>query len=109
MTRLTDFLVPAEPANRHRHADPPNLWLGVLAGSLAIHLLLALSLRWWSLRVAIAQPESSDVPIELVDVDPEATASSSTTAAPATTTTQAPAAATAAANNETATLEPGVT
>jgi TonB family protein len=109
MTRLTDFLVPAEPANRHRHADPPNLWLGVLAGSLAIHLLLAFSLRWWSLRVAIAQPESSNIPIELVDVDPEATASSSTTAAPATTTAQAPATATAAANNEAATLETGVT
>lgn len=114
MTRLTDSTDQTESADYRRHIDPPHLWLAVIAGSLAIHLLLALTLRWWSIRVAIAQPSESGVtPVELVEVGPEAISEAASpddlVATAPEATAQDSATASTPADNATAELEPGVT
>ncbi|MCY7276953.1 MAG: hypothetical protein LH702_25295 [Phormidesmis sp. CAN_BIN44] len=54
-----------------RHNDPPNLWLAVLAGSLAVHLLLLLSGRLFLFRVNSQKSAGVAAPIELVDISPK--------------------------------------
>nr|WP_290221534.1 hypothetical protein [Trichocoleus desertorum] len=72
MTRFIDSTPQTESANWRRHVDPPRLWWMTISGSVLLHLLLALTLRWWSLQAAIAQSSAaSSVPIELIDLAPE--------------------------------------
>ncbi len=61
-----------------RHADPPNLWLAVLAGSLVVHLLLLLSGRLFLFRVTSPKPAGVAAPIELVDISPKSSVKRST-------------------------------
>ncbi|MBD2098611.1 hypothetical protein H6F90_26465 [Trichocoleus sp. FACHB-591] len=111
MTPLIDPSAQTQSADWRRHADPPNLWLAVLSGSIVIHVLLALTLRWWSIRVAIAQSSNaSSAPIEVVDIAPE-TASIEAEAAPTAPIAPDPVTDSAPpqADDGVAVLEPGVT
>ncbi|MBD1858877.1 MULTISPECIES: hypothetical protein [Leptolyngbya] len=59
--------------SRSRSQESPMLWLSVLAGSLALHLVLLLVGRWY-----LSQPASgkaggdSQAPLEFVEIDPNA-------------------------------------
>ena len=100
-----------EPVNWRRHVDPPRLWWVAIAGSVVAHLLLALTLRWWSLQAAIAQsPAASSVPIELIDLAPETATSDDLASAPTATSAQDPTSAEPTqASDEASASEPGVT
>ncbi|MEP0868402.1 TonB family protein [Trichocoleus desertorum AS-A10] len=111
MTPLIDPSAQNQSADWRRHADPPNLWLAVLSGSIVIHVLLALTLRW-SIRVAIAQPSNaSSAPIEVVDIAPETASIEAEAAAPTAPIAQDPVTDSAPpqADDGVAVLEPGVT
>ncbi|MBD1861994.1 MULTISPECIES: hypothetical protein [Trichocoleus] len=112
MTPLIDPSAQNQSADWRRHADPPNLWLAVLSGSIVIHVLLALTLRWWSIRVAIAQPSNvSSAPIEVVDIAPETASIEAEATAPSASIAQDPVTDSAPpqADDGVAVLEPGVT
>lgn len=56
------------PGSLRRQPNSTNFWLAVLSGSLAVHLLLLLSGRWFLVRMSPAKPGGTATPIELVDV-----------------------------------------
>jgi hypothetical protein len=76
-----------------------------------VHLLLALTLRWWSLQAAIAQSSAgSSVPIELIDLAPETATLDTPASSSAATPAQDPSSAEPTqASDEASDLEPGVT
>ncbi|MEH2115085.1 hypothetical protein [Nostoc sp.] len=55
-----------------RHTDPPGLWIGVVVGSVSLHLLV-----FWLMRSSNAfslwfpQQSQSAVPVELIDIAPK--------------------------------------
>jgi hypothetical protein len=74
MTRLsnaTDSTLPDLTSPPRRYADPPALWAIVAVGSLAIHAMLLLGIRWFNIQVSLSQPETDTVPIEIVDAIPQ--------------------------------------
>ncbi|MBW4486985.1 MAG: hypothetical protein KME12_04265 [Trichocoleus desertorum ATA4-8-CV12] len=111
MTRFIDSTPQTEPANWRRHVDPPRLWWMAIAGSVVAHLLLALTLRWWSLQAAIAQSSAaSSVPIELIDLAPETVAPDDLASSPTAASAQDPTSAEPTqASDESPAPEPGVT
>lgn len=110
MARLIDSTPQTESAHWRRHADPPSLWWMAIGGSAVLHVLLALTLRWWSIQVAIAQPSAaSSVPIELIEIAPEADSPDVQASSPTATAAQDPTtAAPTQAGAEVFAPEPGV-
>ncbi|NJR52071.1 MAG: hypothetical protein HC780_23350 [Leptolyngbyaceae cyanobacterium CSU_1_3] len=49
-----------------RHQESPNFWLAVLAGSLAVHLLLLVPVRSLWVRVSPSKPKTTATPIEVI-------------------------------------------
>lgn len=76
---MTEFLDARNPftvgeITPRRHVDSPRLWLGVLSGSIAIHLLLlllALPLLVRIVQGSLKPSAQNDVPVELVQLPPE--------------------------------------
>lgn len=56
---------------RSRSQDSPTLWLSVLAGSLALHLVLLLAGRWYLSQTA-SDRAGSPAPLDFVEIDPNA-------------------------------------
>jgi chemotaxis protein histidine kinase CheA len=80
-----------------RHSDPPGLWIGVVIGSVALHLLAFWLLRSYQSSLLWQQQNQSTIPIELVDIpaQPKSTATlkarvKSTSPKPATKTQKLP-------------------
>ena len=64
-------------AKRDRTAqEPPMLWIGVLAGSLVLHLAVLLIGRWYFSRTMSSPASGTPNAIEFVEIDPTATAPS---------------------------------
>lgn len=59
-----------------RHSDPPGLWIGVVIGSVALHLLAFWLLRSYQSSLLWQQQSKSTIPIELVEIpaQPKSTA-----------------------------------
>jgi hypothetical protein len=93
MTRLsnaTDSTLPDLTSLPGRYADPPALWAIVAVGSLTIHALLLLGMRWFNVQVSLSQPKTDTVPIEIIDIGPQAAASTPTLGTTATSPENAP-------------------
>jgi hypothetical protein len=81
MTRLsnaTDSTLPDLTSLPRRYADPPALWAIVAVGSLTIHALLLLGMRWFNVQVSLSQPKTDTVLVEIIDVAPQAADSTPT-------------------------------
>jgi hypothetical protein len=52
-----------------RHTDPPGLWLGVVIGSVILHLIaLGILVRYYSLKISLRQPNQNSIPVEFVEI-----------------------------------------
>lgn len=58
--------------DRTKPQDSPMLWLSVLAGSLAMHLIVLLIGRWYFSQSASAPARGNPAAIEFVEIDPNA-------------------------------------
>lgn len=79
MAPLIDSPPPTPTTSWRHHNDPPGLWAKVAAGSVLLHLLLLVSMRWFVVRVDAPTGNNAEIAIELVD---EAPATAPTTEAP---------------------------
>jgi hypothetical protein len=72
MTNSVTNQTPIPSQIGRRHTDPPGLWIAVVAGSVALHLLVFWLMRFYSYRLSLLQQQysSSAVPIELVEISP---------------------------------------
>ncbi len=59
---------------RSRQHDSPMLWLSVLGGSLALHLIVLLLGRWYFAQPQALQPSGAPIPLDFVEIDPNALA-----------------------------------
>lgn len=60
--------------DRSRSQESPTLWLSLLAGSLALHLVLLLLGRWYLSQTASAPAGNAQAPLDFVEIDPNAPA-----------------------------------
>jgi outer membrane biosynthesis protein TonB len=58
-----------KPDPVRRHTDPPALWHGVLIGSLLLHLLALMTVRWLHIDLQV-EPPPELLPVEIIDVSP---------------------------------------
>ena len=70
MTQSVTEQTPIPDKIWRRHTDPPSLWIGVVTGSVALHLLL-----FWLMRSSNAfspwfpqQQSQAAVPIEVIEI-----------------------------------------
>jgi len=73
MTHLTD--APEQPAiavRKPRPTESPRFWLVLALGSIALHAGLLLSMRWLNLRASLAVSAANPVPVELIEIAPDA-------------------------------------
>lgn len=91
LSNATDLTLPdsISPLSR-RYADPPALWAIVAIGSLAIHVVLLLGMRWLNVRVSLGQSETDLVPIEIMSAAPQDVVSQAADSAPVIGTTASP-------------------
>lgn len=57
---------------RSKTQDSPTFWLSLIAGSLAVHLVLLLVGRWYFSQSAIAPAGTGQAPLDFVEIDPNA-------------------------------------
>ena len=85
MTRSVADKTPIADHVWRRHTDPPSLWVAVAISSVSLHLL-----AFWLIRsfhvvgLGFSQQEQADIPIELVEISPQAKSRSKTNCAKST-------------------------
>lgn len=57
---------------RSKTQDSPTFWLSLIAGSLALHLVLLLVGRWYFSQTASTPAGTSQAPLDFVEIDPNA-------------------------------------
>ncbi|MBH8561238.1 hypothetical protein I8748_03440 [Nostoc sp. CENA67] len=73
MTRSVADKTPISDHFWRRHTDPPGLWIAVAISSISLHLLAFWLIRSSHvIRLGFSQQEQADIPIELVEISPQA-------------------------------------
>ncbi|MGJ5675972.1 MAG: hypothetical protein ACR9NN_20545 [Nostochopsis sp.] len=73
MTKSVADQKPIPPHIVRRHSDPPGLWIAVVMGSVALHLLAFWILRsYYSYQLSFIRQQNSNsaIPIEVIEVSP---------------------------------------
>ncbi|BAZ68457.1 MAG: hypothetical protein KME28_25265 [Pelatocladus maniniholoensis HA4357-MV3] len=73
MTKSVANQKPIPSQTNRRHSDPPGLWIAVITGSVAIHLVAFWILRSYSYQLSLIRQQNSTnsaIPIEIIEVSP---------------------------------------